>query len=48
MEKLRANAKYRVSELVTSVLETYTEKRRDRTSGIGVQSKGIGRAKEQL
>ena len=47
-KKLRANAKYRVSELVTSVLETYTEKRRDRTSGIGVQSKGIGRAKEQL
>jgi hypothetical protein len=31
-KKLRANAKYRVSELVTSVLETYTEKRRDRTS----------------
>ena len=31
-KKLRGNAKYRVSELVTSVLETYTEKRRDRTS----------------
>ena len=31
-KKLRANAKYRVSEIVTSVLETYTDKRRDRTS----------------